>query len=81
MFKRVFIKSEKKVNEPSQRKSLFKIRCKSQGKCCKMVIDSCGTYNLVPTEMVENPRLKRMNHPTRYKVSWLQKGHQLLVNE
>ena len=22
-----------------------------------------------------------MNHPTLYKVSWLQKGHQLLVNE
>ena len=25
--------------------------------------------------------LKRMKHPTPYKVSWLQKGHHLLVNE
>ena len=26
-------------------------------------------------------KLKRTRHPTPYKVSWLQKGHQLLVNE
>lgn len=26
-------------------------------------------------------KLKRTKHPTPYKVSWLQKGHQLLVNE
>ena len=25
--------------------------------------------------------MKRINHPTPYKVSWLQKGHHLLVNE
>ena len=46
-----------------------------------MVIISGSTDNLVSTEMVENLRLKRMKHHTPYKVSWLQKGHQLLVNE
>ena len=81
MLKRVLVKTEKEVHEPSQRKSLFKRRCKSQGKCCKMVIDSGSTDNLVSTEMVEKLGLKRMKHPTPYKLSWLQKGHQLLVNE
>ena len=79
MMKRVLVKTEKE--ELAQRKSLFKTKCKSQGKCCKMVIDSGSTYNLVSTQMVEKLGFKRMKHPTPYKVSQLQKGHQLLVNE
>eukprot|EP00253_Pinus_taeda_P017147 PITA_17147 len=31
--------------------------------------------------MVEKLGLRRLKHPTPYKVSWLQKGHQLLVDE
>ena len=81
MLKRVLAKSEKQVHEPAQRKNLFRTRCKSQGKCCKMDIDSGSTDNLVSIEIVEKLGLKRMKHPTPYKVSWLQKGHQLLVNE
>ena len=71
MMRRVLVKIEKQAHEPAQRKSLFITRCKSQGKCCKMVIDSGSTDNLVSKEMVENMVLKRMKHPTPYKVSWL----------
>ena len=53
MMKRVLVKTEKKVHELAQRKSLFRTKCKSQGKCCKMVIDSGSTNNLVSIEMVE----------------------------
>ena len=81
MLKRVLVKTNKKVHEPSQRKSLFKTKCKSQGMCCKMVIDNNSTNNLVSTEMVEMLGLKRMKHPTPYKVSWLHRVLQLLVNE
>ena len=49
MLKRVLLNTEKQVHEPVQRKSLFKTRCKSQGKCCKMVIDSGSIDNLVST--------------------------------
>eukprot|EP00253_Pinus_taeda_P032216 PITA_32216 len=61
-----------------QRKSLFRTVCKSQGKCCKMIIESRSTDNLVSVEMVEKLGLKLLKHPTPYRVSWLQKGHQLL---
>ena len=71
MLKRVLVKIEKQVHEPVQRKSLFITRCKSQGKCCKMVIVSGSIDNFVSIEMVENLGLKRMKHPTPYKVSWL----------
>eukprot|EP00253_Pinus_taeda_P034914 PITA_34914 len=35
----------------------------------------------IAVEMVEKLGLKKLKHPTPYKVSWLQKGHQLLVDE
>eukprot|EP00253_Pinus_taeda_P026853 PITA_26853 len=78
---KVLLKPTKEVAEPTQRKSLFRTVCKSHGKCCKVIIDSGSTDNLVATEMVEKLGLKRLKHPTPYKVSWLQKGHQLLVDE
>ena len=46
-----------------------------------MIIDSESIDNLVATEMVEKLGLKQLKHPTPYKVSWLQKGHRLLVYE
>eukprot|EP00253_Pinus_taeda_P026284 PITA_26284 len=76
-----FLKLAKEIVEPSQRKTLFKTVCKVEGKCCQMIIDSGITNKLVSTEVVEKLKLKTMKHPTPYKVSWLQKGHQLLVNE
>ena len=53
----------------------------SQGKCCKVVVDSGSTHNLVSIEVVENLKLRKFNNSTPYKVSWLHKGHQLLVIE
>lgn len=31
--------------------------------------------------MVEKIELKRIRHTTPYKVAWLQKGHQVIINE
>eukprot|EP00253_Pinus_taeda_P009524 PITA_09524 len=78
---KVLLKVAKEVVELAQRKTLFRIVCKVQGKCYQMVIDSGNPDNLVSTEVVEKLKLKTKKHPTPYKVSWLQKGHQLLVNE
>eukprot|EP00253_Pinus_taeda_P003381 PITA_03381 len=78
---KVLLKPAKEVAEPNQRKALFRTVCKSRGKCCKLIIDSGSTNNLVAVEMVEKLGLKKLKHPTPYKVSWLQKGHQLLVDE
>ena len=46
-----------------------------------MVIDTESTNNLFSTEMVEKLSLKKTKHPVPYKVSWLHKGHQILVSE
>lgn len=78
---KVLLKPAKEIAELDQRKALFRTVCKSQGKCCKLIIDSGSTENLVVVEIVEKLGLKNLKHPTPYKVSWLQKGHQLLVDE
>lgn len=81
MMNKVLLKPSKEIGELVQRKALFRIVCKAKGKCCKLIIDSGSTDNLVSTKMVENLGFKRIKHPTSYKVSWMQKGHQLFVSE
>ena len=71
----VLLKLEKEVVESSQRKALFRSTCKFQGKIFKLFVDSGSTNNLVSTKMVEKLKLRKVKHPTPYKVSWLHKGH------
>ena len=47
MMNKVLLNPEKEQADPAQRKSLFRTMCKVQGKCCKMVIDTRSTENLV----------------------------------
>jgi len=81
MMNKVLLKPEKESAELAQRKALFRTMCKVKRKCCKMVIDSGSTDNLVSIEMVEKLGLKKIKHPVPYKVSWLHKEHQILVSE
>ena len=60
---------------------MFRTMSKSKGRCYKLIIDNGSTDNLVYVKMVEKLGLQKEMHPTPYKVSWLQKGHQVLVNE
>jgi len=76
---RTLLKIEKDIEELVQRKNLFRTACKLKGKCCKVIIDSGRIDNLVSTKMVDKLGLAKIVHPTPYKVSWLQKGHQIIV--
>jgi hypothetical protein len=67
------------LKDSVQRTRLFKTTCKTKDKVCKMIIESGSTDNLVSTEMVKKLELETTAHPSLYKVSWLQKGHQVMV--
>ena len=71
----------KTIEEPIQRRSLFKSVCKVEGKCCKLIVDSGSIDNLASTEMVDKLNLRKTVHPEPYRVAWLQKVHQVLVKE
>jgi hypothetical protein len=69
------------MENPAQRNSLFRTACKTKDRVCKVIVDSGSTDNLVSTEMVEKLELETTDHPNPYKVSWLQKGHQVNVTK
>jgi hypothetical protein len=76
---KVLLKPEKEVEDTAQRCRLFRTTCKTKGWKCKVIVDSGSTDNLVSNEMVEKLELETHRHPSPYKVSWLQKGHQVCV--
>jgi hypothetical protein len=81
MLRKVLLKLELEVEKPVQRNSLFRTTCKTKDIVCKVIIDSGSTDNLVSIEMVEKLELETTAHPKPYKVSWLQKGHQVMVTK
>jgi hypothetical protein len=46
-----------------------------------MIIDSGRIDNLLSTKMVEKLDLETTTHPNPYKVSWLQKGNQVMLSQ
>jgi hypothetical protein len=81
MLKNVLLKLEEEVEKPVQRNNLFRKYCKTKDKVYKVIINSGRTDNLISTEMVEKLELETTAHLNPYKVSWLQKGHQVMVTK
>ena len=81
MMQKVLLTPEKEVESPVQRNRLFRTTCNTKDWACKVIMDSGSTDNLVSTEMVENMELETIEHPSPYRVSRLQKGHQVNVTK
>jgi hypothetical protein len=76
MMRKVLLTPEKEVDSSVQRTRLFRTACKTKDRVCKVIVDSGSMDNIASTEMVEKLELETTNHPSPYRVSWLQKGHQ-----
>jgi hypothetical protein len=81
MMRKVLLKPEKEPKNPTQRNSLFRTACKTKDRVCKVIVNSGSTDNLISIEMVEKLELETIAHPSPYRVSWLQKGHQVNVTK
>lgn len=79
MFRRIIIESMKE--EPKQRRALFRVECKILDKVCKVIIDSGSTNNIVSEETVNNLGLAKIPHTHPYRITQLNKGKNVLVNE
>jgi hypothetical protein len=81
MMRKDLLTPEKEVESSVQRNRLFRTACKTKDRVCKVIMDSGNMDNLVSTEMVEKLELEMIEHPSPYRVSWLQKGHQVIVTK
>jgi hypothetical protein len=81
MMRKDLLTLEKEVESSVQRNRLFRTACKTKDKVCKVIVDSGSTDNLVSIEMVEKMELEMIDHPSPYRVLWLQKGHQVTVTK
>jgi hypothetical protein len=81
MMQKFLLTPEKEVENSTQRNRLFRTACKTKDRVCKVIVDSGSTDNLVSTEMVEKLELETIEHPSPYRVSWLQKGHHVNVTK
>jgi hypothetical protein len=81
MMRKVLLTPEKEVESLVQRTRIFRTACKTKDRVCKVIVDSGSMDNLVSTEMVENMELEMTDHPSPYRVSWLQKGHQVTITK
>ncbi|KAE8701689.1 hypothetical protein F3Y22_tig00110515pilonHSYRG00071 [Hibiscus syriacus] len=60
------------------RTNIFHMTCTVADKVCKMIIDSDNCENVVSEEVVQKLQLKTDRHPKPYKLSWLNKGSEIL---
>jgi hypothetical protein len=81
MMRKVLFTPYKEAENPTQRNRLFQTTCKTKDRVCKVIVNSGSTDNLISTEMVEKLELETIVHPSPYKVSWIQKGHQVNVTK
>jgi hypothetical protein len=81
MMRKVLLTPEKEVESSVQRNRLFQTACNTKDRVCKVIVDSGSIDNLVSTEMVEKLELETIEHPSPYRVSWIQKGHQVNVTK
>lgn len=80
MIKRVLMKKPHST-KVSQRRALFRIKCKIMGKVCKVIIDSGSIDNIISEEAMSKLKLPRIQHKEPYKLTWLNNGQHVLVNE
>jgi hypothetical protein len=81
MLRKVILRPQLEIENLVQRNNLFRTTCKMKDRVCKVIIDSGSTKNLVSTKMVEKLELETTAHTKTYKVSWLHKGHQVMVTK
>lgn len=65
--------------EPWLRTNIFESTCTIKGKVYRFVIDSGSCRNVVSKDACRKLGLRREDHPTPYKLSWLQGDSEIRV--
>ncbi|XP_074299735.1 uncharacterized protein LOC141630892 [Silene latifolia] len=67
--------------EADQRSMIFRSRCTVQGRVYNLIIDGGSCKNVASTIMVSKMSLPTQEHPSPYKLRWLNKGSEVRVQK
>ncbi|XP_074283286.1 uncharacterized protein LOC141607839 [Silene latifolia] len=73
--------SEPAPLEADQRYMIFRSRCTIQGRVCNLIIDGGSYTNVASTIIVSKLSLPTQEHPSPYKLRWLNKGSEVRVDK
>ncbi|KAL5193369.1 hypothetical protein HKD37_20G055601 [Glycine soja] len=65
----------------SQRENIFHTRCKILDKTCSLIVDNGSCCNYCSTRLVSKLNLSIISHPKPYKLQWLNKQGEMIVNQ
>ena len=69
------------TKENWKRHDIFKTHCSINGKKCNVIIDSGSWENIVSEEAVRKLNLSTTAHPHPYKLGWVNKDSEIMVNQ
>jgi len=62
-------------------KTFFHTRCLVNDKLCSLIVDGGSCTNVASTRVVEKLGLPTISHANPYKLKWLSKEGEILVNK
>jgi len=65
----------------SQRENIFYTKCLINDKLCSLIVDEGSCTNVASTRMVEKLGLPTISHAKPYKLQWLSKKGEIMVNK
>ena len=69
-----------RVEYDDQRNEIFLARCTISKRVCDLIIDSGSVVNIMSKSLVTKLGWKIEKHPFPYKIGWIKKGMETLVN-
>ena len=67
--------------EESQRENIFHTRCLINDKLCSLIVNGGSSTNVASTRVVEKLGLPTISHVKPYKLQWLSKEREIMVNK
>jgi len=67
--------------DESQRENIFYARCLINNKLCSLIVDGGSCKNVASTRVVVKLGLSTISHAKPYKLQWLSKEREILVNK
>jgi len=67
--------------DESERENIFHTRCLINNKLCSLIVDEGSCTDVASTRVVEKLGLSTVSHANPYKLQWLSRDREIMVNK